>query len=65
VEDVLGVAVGPDAGHRQAGGLRLGADDGKVLADERVEKGRLADIRGAARAMWPVLGGMEGRCYGL
>ena len=33
VKDVLGVALGADAGDGEAGGLRLGADDGEVLAD--------------------------------
>ena len=47
VEDVLGVALGAEAGHRQAGGLGLGAHDGEVLADEGVEERGLADVGGA------------------
>ena len=47
VEDVLGVALGPEAGdgRRVAWGAR--AHDGEVLADERVEQRGLADVGGA------------------
>ncbi len=38
VKDVLGVAFSSDAGYGEAGGLGLGADQGQVLPDQRVEK---------------------------
>ena len=49
VEDVLGLTFGPDAGDRKPGGLGLGADDGKVLADKRVEQRGFADIGRAGK----------------
>ena len=47
MEDVLGVAFGPEADDREPGGLGPRAHDGEVLADERVEQGGLADVGGA------------------
>ena len=47
MKDVLGVALGAEAGDREPGGLGLGAHDGEVLADEGVEERGLADIGGA------------------
>ena len=44
VEDVLGVVLGAEAGHGQAGGLGPRAHDGQVLADQGVEEGGLADV---------------------
>ncbi len=38
VEDVLGVALRPEAGDGKARSLRAGAHDGEVLADERIEQ---------------------------
>ena len=47
VEDVLGVAFGPEAGDGQAGGLGLGTHDGEVGADQGVEEGGLPHVGGA------------------
>jgi hypothetical protein len=44
VKDVLGVGVGAETDDREPGRLRFGAHDGQVLADERVEQARLADV---------------------
>ncbi len=49
MEDVLGLTFGPDAGDRKPGGLGLGAYDGKVLADKRVQQRGFADIRRAGK----------------
>ena len=43
-QDQLRVAVDGDAHEAGAGGLRLGRDDRDLLADERVDEGRLARI---------------------
>ena len=60
MEDVLGVALGPDAGDRKPGGLRFRTDDGKVLADERVQEGGLADVGGAGEGDVTSSGGHSG-----
>ena len=56
VEDVLDVAVGPEADHRQPGGLSLGAHDGEMGADERVQQRGLADVGRAGEGDMACLG---------
>ena len=43
-EHDLRLAPGEHAAHRRPGGLRLAGDDRDLLADERVDKGRLAGV---------------------
>ena len=59
VEDVLGILIGSQTGHRETSGLGLGADNGEVLAHERVEQGGLADVRCAGKGDVAGSGGMK------
>src|SRR3989449_7397690 len=43
-DDELRVVAREDPHDRHAGGLRLGRDDGEMLADEGIEQGGLADV---------------------
>jgi hypothetical protein len=56
VEDKLGIAFGAEADDWEPGGLRLGADDGQVLADEGVEEGGLAHVGDAGEGDMAGLG---------
>ena len=45
MDDHLHVAVGADADHAIARGLRLGADDGELLTDDAVQERGFAGVR--------------------
>src|SRR5690606_12902339 len=59
-EDELGVPAGDQPHHREAGGLCLGAHDGQVLADERVEERRLPHVGEAGEGDVAGAGGGRG-----
>jgi hypothetical protein len=70
VEDVLGVTLSSETGHRKARGLRFRADEGQVLTDERVQEAGLADIGRAGKGDMAGSGGqrvssMSGRTSSL
>ncbi len=44
VKDELGIALGAEPDHRQAGGLGLRRDNRKMLSDQGIQQGRLSHV---------------------